>query len=298
MYAGINYVDVPGWPAVVNAACYNDVPRLKQLIAAKANVNEFSGIEPWRFGVVSPLLIASQKGNLEVVKLLISAKANLETAHSTEQSPTIATAELPMLSGPGGQHSHAFKKPVDYASALVFAIGGTPQGHSNQSVAVDGLPSSAVNPRPTTEHAEIVKCLIEAKAHLGESLAGSVRGSASLRTPLMYAVLFNQPQYIQLLINMGADIDARDHNGRTALWYATQAGRVEPAEHLMRRGATLLSATELQDAQETQPEPEPEPMLLRDTEQQVEPVPEREATATTPVSHHLLNPEWSLLHAW
>ena len=145
-----------------------------------------------------------------------------------------------------------------------------------------------------------MQSLIAAKAHLGVNLAGSQSG----RTALIYAVQFNQPRYIHLLVKMGADIDARDQRARSALWYATQTGRVEVAKQLINRGAALLSAAELQNAWETdpelepEPEPEPEP-ALPESGAGVELKPQYgEAIATAPNSLHALQPDWSLLHAW
>lgn len=284
IYANINYVDVPGWPEVVNAACFSDVPRLKSLIATKADVNEFSGKEPWRFGVVNPLLIASQKGHLEVVELLIQAKANLEISHSCEFARSATRTEL--CSDSVGQVGQV-AKPMEYASPLVFAMEGqNRRGGGNNDKAADGV--------PLAEHARIVKSLVTAKAHLGTCLAGS----ESLRNAIHYAVLFNQPHYIHLLVNMGADIDALDQNGRSALWYATQTGRVEAAKQLVSRGATLLSASELQDAWNTEPDFDAEPEQEREPEPESIPETEPEAIATTPNSLHTLSPELSLLHAW
>lgn len=42
-------------------------------------------------------------------------------------------------------------------------------------------------------------------------------------TPLMYAILFNQPQIVAYLIKKGADYRAEDANGLTILDYAEQS---------------------------------------------------------------------------
>jgi len=43
------------------------------------------------------------------------------------------------------------------------------------------------------------------------------------KTPLMYAILFNQPQIVAYLIKKGADYRAEDANGLTILDYAEQS---------------------------------------------------------------------------
>eukprot|EP01043_Picozoa_sp_COSAG02_P092841 COSAG02_NODE_29417_length_569_cov_1.357447_1_plen_139_part_01 len=138
--------------------------------------------------------------------------------------------ELPPSSGSAGQIGH-IAKPMEYASPLVFAMQRKLRGGSNKGKAAGGVPLADTNidNSQTTEHARIVKSLITAKAHLGTSLAGS----ESLRSAIHYAVHFNQPRYIHLLVSTGADIDAHDQNGRSALWYATQTGRVEAAKQLI-----------------------------------------------------------------
>ena len=110
---------------------------------------------------------------------------------------------------------------VEYATPLVFAMQGESSAEAGGGSGDDG--------RCKERRAQTVRALIDAKANLEVCLVGS----DSQRTPLMYAVLFNQPQYIHLLLNMGADIDARDKHAHSSLWLATQAGNVEAAEHLV-----------------------------------------------------------------
>lgn len=43
------------------------------------------------------------------------------------------------------------------------------------------------------------------------------------KTPLMYAILFNQPQIVAYLIKKGADYRAEDSNGLTILDYAEKS---------------------------------------------------------------------------
>ena len=43
------------------------------------------------------------------------------------------------------------------------------------------------------------------------------------KTPLMYAILFNQPQIVSFLIRNGADYRAEDSNGLTILDYAEKS---------------------------------------------------------------------------
>ena len=57
--------------------------------------------------------------------------------------------------------------------------------------------------------------------------------------PLCDAVLFNDIDMFRKLINEGVDINERDYNNLTALWYAAQCVRYEMAKILIEHGADL-----------------------------------------------------------
>lgn len=57
--------------------------------------------------------------------------------------------------------------------------------------------------------------------------------------PLCDAVLFNDYDMFKQLINDGVDVNEKDYNGVTALWYAAQQGHCEMAKLLIEHGADL-----------------------------------------------------------
>ena len=57
--------------------------------------------------------------------------------------------------------------------------------------------------------------------------------------PLCDAVLFNDIDTFQRLINEDVDINEKDYNNLTALWYAVQCVRYEMAKILIEHGADL-----------------------------------------------------------
>ncbi len=58
-------------------------------------------------------------------------------------------------------------------------------------------------------------------------------------TELHNAVFHNDRTYLQLLINAGANIDAKDSSGRTALHLAAKEGKVEAVVELIKAGANI-----------------------------------------------------------
>jgi ankyrin repeat protein len=62
------------------------------------------------------------------------------------------------------------------------------------------------------------------------------------RTPLMYAIIFNQHRAVQVLIERGANVNASNDHGRTPLSYAAGSLRMELAEILLSCGANVNQA--------------------------------------------------------
>jgi kinesin family protein 3/17 len=60
------------------------------------------------------------------------------------------------------------------------------------------------------------------------------------RTPLMYAVIGNKTKCCELLLRGGADPEAQDINGRTALLWAAYYGHVESAKLLLTKNKSLV----------------------------------------------------------
>ena len=54
------------------------------------------------------------------------------------------------------------------------------------------------------------------------------------RTPLMYAVLGNQPKMCEILLQMGANVNARDAAGLTPLLWAAYRARAQAMKVLLK----------------------------------------------------------------
>ena len=54
------------------------------------------------------------------------------------------------------------------------------------------------------------------------------------RTPLMYAILGNQPKMCEVLVKLGASINAKDSTGLTPLLWATYLAKHDVMKVLLR----------------------------------------------------------------
>jgi len=153
---------------------------------------------------LTPFLVACGSGNIEVVKLLLAHGANVHLATADGRGPII----MAVSSRPGGRRSP-------------FAAPPSAEG-DDEGDAAAGPRAPRANPQ-----VEIVKLLaaegadvnLMAKVHF---LARTRGGSA-----LHYVVRNGgNPQLIQALLDLGADINAKDEDGLTALDYAMGRGYV------------------------------------------------------------------------
>ena len=71
------------------------------------------------------------------------------------------------------------------------------------------------------------------------------------QTPLHQAARISNSKIAQLLIEKGADLNTRDKGGKTALYFALDRGNSTIAEILIKKGATVLSRSKAGEAGET-----------------------------------------------
>jgi len=165
------------------AVADDDIEKARELIANGADPN---GKEN-DYGKITPVFIAVENGNLEMVKLLLDAGAKLSVKDEEKQTP------LMRLDGDAGPElvellvRHGMKvdaKDKEGNTALIIAAQGA--------------------------KAEVLKALIDAGADANKANKEGL-------TPLMGAVMNGDVDAVRVLINAGAAINAKDAESRTAL---------------------------------------------------------------------------------
>jgi ankyrin repeat protein len=67
----------------------------------------------------------------------------------------------------------------------------------------------------------------------------NAKADAGGATPLMYAIHFGKSEAAKLLLEKGADFNAKAPNGHTALFEASAGGQVDVVKVLLKKGATV-----------------------------------------------------------
>ncbi len=225
--------------SLVRAIKSGDADRVRTLIYANVNVNERN------YAGITPLTVAAEKGNLNIVKMLVEeggAAVNLASSYGV--TPLIAAAAA-------GQ-----REVADY----LIKNGANPAAKDDLGKTAL-LHAMAVNDRRLTE--TLVKLnnrAINLPDNMGNSplIYAAQKGSLdNIRILLKYkvnpdyqnpsnglsalaaAAAAGQEKAAQLLVRNGADINLKDHEGRTALFYAAENGQTALMRQLLRLGADV-----------------------------------------------------------
>jgi ankyrin repeat protein len=108
-------------------------------------------------------------------------------------------------------------------AALILATGCTGEQKPDNAFAL------------AAKHGEIAKV----RKLLEEGVNVDAVDSRFHATALMWAAHEGHADIVQLLLDNGADIDARQELGRTALWYSAQQDRLGAARLLVAAGADI-----------------------------------------------------------
>jgi ankyrin repeat protein len=192
---------------LMRAANVGDAAAVKALLSEGVDVNEKS---PQGF---TALMLAADEGHVEIVKLLIKAHADVNAEIVTLHIGQFTTLNYAVSSG-----------NMEVIDALVEA-------------GAELNPKNFVGMPPFFLALQFSKDITFIKALLARGADVNLR-AANGGTALMVAASASSPAIVQLLIEAGADVNAKtDEGGMTALSMAAEAGRDDIVQLLKRAGA-------------------------------------------------------------
>lgn len=164
----------------------DDLDRVRDLISKGGNVNE----KDENYGKITPLFIAVENGNIEMVQLLLNFGAKVNTRSQSRQTPLMqldgdATAEI--VNTLVGRGAKLNVSDEDGNTALILAA-------ENAST-------------------DVIRALIDAGADVSLANKEGV-------TALMNAADRGNIETVRLLLNAGANVNAKDKEGDNAWEYA------------------------------------------------------------------------------
>lgn len=232
----VNAAQPDGSTALMLAADRGDVAMARLLIRANANVNAAN-----EYGATA-LFVAAGRGNADLVTLLVEAGANptapllsgetaLMTAvndgHIDAVRALIAHgADVNRAESRGGQTALMWAVAENYPDIVQVLVEHGADARARSKSGFTPLLFAAQQGNVASARA-----LLQARADVNES-----RSSDGM-TPLMVAAAAGRMEFVRFLMNSGANADAIDGNGYTALHYAALDKRESLAGALLDRGA-------------------------------------------------------------
>ncbi|HYM21688.1 MAG TPA: YbhB/YbcL family Raf kinase inhibitor-like protein [Vicinamibacterales bacterium] len=227
--ADVNAAGDDGTTALMRAASANRVETLNVLLASGARVDAKTN------GGMTALMVASFGGYADAVKALLARKADVAAVDNQRRTSLMAGS----ASGDPATVEALLAAGADVAA--VDAGGGTAltyaasQGHA---AAVAALQKHGAKPTALELTMAAQACQPEMVATMLE--AGLAANGVEGRTPpIVAAAGENCVDVVRLLLDRGANINAADRDGWTALIKASEAGNFELAQLLVQRGADI-----------------------------------------------------------
>jgi len=206
----INAIDVNGTTALMSAAKDGNILAVTYLLENGALIAMYDFFDK------SALLLASEEGHKEVIKILLAAGADVNTIQNNELGATA----LIMASNRG--HAEIVKILLD---------GGADVNAQSES---EGVYGPALIEASGNGHIDVAKILVDAGADVN-----AIHNNALGDTALMRASREGKIELVKYLIENGAHLETKDSQGYTAWIHATLNGHTEVVEYLVEQGADL-----------------------------------------------------------
>ncbi len=181
--------------ALNNAACDGDTAALRRSLATGIDVNAAND------SGTTTLMLAAREGHLAVAQVLLDSSADLEHTDSKGRTALqYALAPRPVQGGVDGAR-------VVRMVSLLLEHGADPNAETGL---VPPLVSVAYLP---THCLELTTLLVDRGARLEQR-------NAEGQTALIVAAMRGNVDLVQLLVSMGADVNARDNAGNNVVSHA------------------------------------------------------------------------------
>ena len=255
--------------SLVRAIKISDTDRVRTLMYANVNVNEKN------YAGITPLTIAAEKGNMEIIKMLVEdGKAVVNDPSSYGVTPLIAAAEAgndKVVEYLIAQGADVTAKDDLGKTALIYAIGfdnpklisslikldnkavnlpdnsgNTPLIYAAQKGLVNNIKLLLANGakvdyrNPATGLCALSAAAAEDQSAATRLLVRTGKADVNLpdlsgRTPIFYAVEQDKADALRTLISLGADVNAQDNNGVTPLMRASAKNRQDCVNILLKQ---------------------------------------------------------------
>ena len=204
--ADVNVFDNEKFTPLHRMTIVGNVDMVKLLIKKGADVDVADG----RWGS-SPLLFAAQKGKIEIVKILLTAGANINFKNNYELDAT-----------------HFASKEGHYEIVKLLIKFGI------------SLNPKQIHYASAEDQIEIIELLLDHGADINSKTQND-------HNCLHYAVYNNRYAAAKFLISRGADINAKGKSKQTPLHYAASRGQIEIVMLLLENGANTNSLDEVDE---------------------------------------------------
>ncbi|MBR3632012.1 MAG: ankyrin repeat domain-containing protein [Elusimicrobiaceae bacterium] len=225
--------------SLVRAIKTNDADRVRTLIYANVDVNERN------YAGITPLTIAAEKGNMEIIKKLIEeGGASINTPSSYGVTPLIAAAAAGNREVVGYLLANGADPTAKDDLGKTALLHAMPANDKKLTESLVSQNNRAINLPDNTGNTPLIyaakngaedniKVLLKYKAN--PDYQNPTNGLSALAS----AAAAGQERAAQLLVNNGANINLQDKEGRTAVFYAAENGQISLLKQLIRLGADL-----------------------------------------------------------